>query len=212
MHTACHFSCCEKMRDCCLCIFRDCKTAHKVVGSWSYLHRLSSDVHSKLQELMKHNRKSGFNLFCRKMCYIKIHSAGRSPSSFQNFCCNPAGYDVSCRKLHPCRVILFHEAFAKRVFENSAFTSYSFRDKPASGIYRIYSSCRVELNLLHIDEFSSCPKSKSISITSAGSGVSCHIIELTSPACRENHSISSNYSKFSVSVNSHSSNHSVSVF
>ncbi len=88
MHSTGYFAACKKTGNICLAPLIYPYTAHHMMRRWSYLHRLFTYINTKLQVLLKHQRKAFLYNLRRKMRNIKVYSPLLSTPALSNFSCN----------------------------------------------------------------------------------------------------------------------------
>src|SRR5213594_3518471 len=126
---------------------------HHVVACRAHLHGALGDVDiRKFLELVIHARKLFLHVLGRLVGNIQIGPAVFGTAAFLDLGVNGSCNDVARGKFHALGVVLFHEAFARLVAQDAAFSANCFRDENALHAGRPDHSRGMELNEFHIHQ------------------------------------------------------------
>src|SRR5437899_9770470 len=106
--------------------------AHHVVAGGADFHRLLGNVNvGEFLELVIHAGEFLLNVLGGLVGDVEICATVFGAAAFFHFSVDGAGNNVSGGEFHTLGIVLFHEALARFVAKDSAFTAISFGDEDA---------------------------------------------------------------------------------
>jgi len=147
-----------------------------MVGSRGDFHGDITDIDPELEELLEHDRQSPLDLGSGEVRHIQVHAAIFRTFSLQNLGRNRPCDHVSCGELHAFGIIPFHEPLTLHIFQETPFPSNCLGDESSPCIIGIDRSCRMELDLLHVDQLGTSIVPDGISVTSPAGRVGGNIV------------------------------------
>src|SRR5437868_1296624 len=125
------------------------------MASGSDFHRTFGDIHvGQFQELVIHAGQLLLYVFRRLLGDIQERAAMFRAAALTYFGVDGTRHNVASGKLHLLRIVLLHEALAILIAKNAALSADGFGNEDALHAGRPYHARGMELDELHVFEFS----------------------------------------------------------